>query len=191
MGCSAEVLEAIASIYDYALPAWRDSECNAVENAKAVDLLERKLIYAKQYISLEEESGTLPQDDPVKKVAELYRLAGLIYLYRACKGLSPMSSKVKTAVEAGFSILTGLATCDRAFPLVILGCEARCDGDRLMVLDLLRRTRECRKIGNFGMAQQFIEASWAQDDLSPDEALNYGQKFTAIMSMSKNLPCFT
>jgi len=184
-------LEAIASICDYALPARHDLKSNGVEHAQAVDRFERKLIYAKQYVFLEEEPETLPQDNSAKKVAKLYRLAGLIYLYRACKGLSSTSPSVKTAVEAGFSIMAGLTICDRAFPLVILGCEARCDGDRLMVLDLLRRTRECRKIGNFGMAQQFIEASWAQDDLSPDEALNYVQKFNAIMSMNKYLPCFT
>ncbi len=191
VGCSVEVLEAIASICDYVYSTRHDLQGDALEHPQSVDFLERQLMYAKQYVFQEDELERSPQGESARKVAELYRLAGLIYLYRACKRLPSTSPKVQAAVDAGFDILASLKTCDRAFPLAIIGCEAGRDQDRLMIMDLLRRTRECRKLGNFGMTQQFIEASWAQDDLCFDEELNYGQKFDAIMSVNKQLPCFT
>ena len=97
---------------------------------------------------------------------------------------------MKLLVEAGLQIVASLDACARAFPVVILGCEARSDSDRLVILDLLRRTKSCRKIGFIAGAQKFIEAWWAQDDLHAEEELDYVRKFDAIMSLSKYRPSF-
>jgi len=73
---------------------------------------------------------------------------------------------------------------------VILGCEAHSDEERLLILDLLEKTQDCRKIGDVVGAQRFIEASWAQDDLHGEEELDYVRKFDAVMCMSRYRPSF-
>lgn len=189
MGCSAGVLESIAKICELLLDR-NDLTCNSSERIEVLNRLERRLVHAKQYVNQEDEPETSSQNESIKKVAELYRLAGLIYLYRAGKGFSSNKSNVRMAVEAGLEIAASLKTCTRAFPIVVLGCEARCDNDRLVILELLRRTQDRRKISNIVTAQRFIEASWAQDDLHTEEELDYVRKFDAIMSRSKYLPSF-
>lgn len=166
-----------------------DPALNSPEYIEVLDGLERRLVHAKQHVSQEGEAEISSQDE-AKKVAELYRLAALIYLYRACKRFPSTNSKVCTAVETGLEIIASLKACARAFPLVIIGCEARCDEDRLVVLELLRRTQGCRKIGDILGAQRFIEASWAQDGLQFEEELDYVSKFDAIMSLGKYRPSF-
>jgi hypothetical protein len=188
IGCSADILETIARICDHVLDR-EDPIRNSVEHIEAVDRFERRLTNVKQYINQEGEMMTSDQEETYK-VGELYRLAGLVYLYRACKRLPSIDSKVKTAVETGLSILASLNTCTRSFPLVIIGCEARCDEDRLVVLDLLRRTLGCRETGNIAGARIFVEASWAQDDIHGEEELDYVRKFDAIMGLSKYRPSF-
>jgi hypothetical protein len=182
-------LDAIAKVCDNVLDR-NDPTRNSFEHIEALNCLERRLAHSKQWVDQREDSGTTVQDGSVEKVAELYRLAGLIYLYRGAKGFSSNNSNVKMVVDAGFEIAASLKTCARAFPIVIIGCEARCDNERVVILDLLRRTQDCRKIGNIVRAQRFIEASWAQDDLQTEEELDYVRKFDAIMSRSKNLPSF-
>ena len=186
LGCSPEVLEATAAIGDHV----REGSSN--QQLDAIDRLERKLVHAKQHVPPAEPSNTIASSssDNTADVAELYRLAGLIYLYRACKSLPSTSPRVKEAIESGFAILRNLTTCDRPFPLLIIGCEARTDEDRLIVLDLIRRSRAHRKIGNLGVAKRFVEAYWAQSDLDTGDALGYVQKFDAIISASEMLPSF-
>ncbi|KAF2663652.1 hypothetical protein BT63DRAFT_108716 [Microthyrium microscopicum] len=189
-GCSAAVLEAIAGISELAQPKAHGSGLSSFERLMKIDQLERKLQFVKQYVSVDESSEAFPIENAATKIAELYRLAGLIYLNGACRNHAFVSPRAQCDIEAGFNILADLDTCERAFPLLIIGCEARSDEERLLILDILRRTRESRKIGNFALTQQIIEASWAQDDLDPEKALNYVEKFDAIMNTYGNLPCF-
>ena len=166
---------------------------DSVEYIEDLNRLERRLTHIKQQVDQEDEtetSGQPCQDDSIAKIAELYRLAGLIYLYRAGKGYPSNNPSVKLLVEGGLEIAASLDACPRAFPVVILGCEARCDSDRLVILDLLRRTQGCRKIGDISGAQKLIEAWWAQDDLHGGEEFDYVRKFDAIMSLSKYRPSF-
>jgi hypothetical protein len=167
---------------------------DSVEYIESLNRLERRLVHVEQHADQEgdtETSGQPCQDDSIPKIAELYRLAGLIYLYRAGKGIPSNKSNVKLLLEAGLEIAASLDACGRAFPVVILGCEARCDCDRLVILDLLRRTQLCRKIGDISGAQKLIEAWWAQDDLHAEEEFDYVRKFDVIMSLSKYRPSFT
>jgi hypothetical protein len=188
IGCSAEILETTVSICDhvYAL----SSDINENQQVQSMDKLERKLIYAEQFVPSDDTTIDATTQKYTTKIAELYRLAGLIYLYRACMGLSPSSPKLTSTVERAFDILRDLETCDRPFPLIIIASEAQSDEDRLMVLDLLQRSRATQKIGNLGTAQQFIEAYWAQDDLDTRKELNYVHKFDAVISTSEFLPSF-
>jgi hypothetical protein len=189
VGCSAEVLDLIAKACDLALKRG-DPAHNSSKHIEALDYVERKLTYAKQKVDQRNESHDLLSRVCAESIAELYRTAGLIYLLRAGRGLSSSAPPVKRAVETGLKTAAELMTCPRAFPIVILGCEARLDDERLVILDLLRRTQGCRKIASIAGAQQFIEASWAQDDLRPEEDLDYIKKLDVVMSAGKNMPFF-
>jgi Fungal specific transcription factor domain len=168
-----------------------DTDHDSLEYIEGLSYLEMRLIHVKQQVEHadEPEMSKKPcRDVSISKIAELYRLAGLIYLYRAGKRCKSNNSNLKLLVESGFKIAAGLDACPRAFPVVILGCEAHCDSDRLIILDLLRRTQGCRKIGDISGAQKLIEAWWAQDDLFAGEGLDYAKKLDAIMSLSKHRP---
>lgn len=166
---------------------------NSVEYLESLNRLERRLIHVKQHVDQQDETempGQPCQDDSIPKIAELYRIAGLIYLYRAGKGFPSNKPNVRLLVKVGLQVATSLDACGRAFPVVILGCEARCDSDRLVILDLIHRTQGCRKIGGLSGARKLIETWWAQDDLHAGQEFDYVRKFDAIMSLSKYRPSF-
>jgi hypothetical protein len=131
------------------------------------------------------------QREKIERLAELYRLAGLIYLLRAVMALPSSSPEVAKYVDLAFGILEGLDTCERAFPLFIIACEARCDGRRRQILDLISRTQDHRYSGSLVCARRIVEAAWAQDDLHPERNIDCGLKFTAVISSYMSLPMFT
>ena len=188
-GCSAEVLDAISKVCDNVLDC-NDPEFGSEQHIETLDRLERRLKYATQYI----EDGNAPdqtqQDERAVRIAELYRLAGLIYLYRGAQRLPPGSSKVKTVVNAAFETAARLEACDRAFPIFIIGCEARFDEERLQMLDLVRKTQASGTVGNIAQAQQLMEAVWRQDDLDTENEMDYVKVLEAVISMSRELPSF-
>lgn len=153
--------------------------------------MERRLKYATQYLSDESREGANAEKGAfIMETAELYRLAGLVYLYRAAEGLPTTAAKVRAVVEPGLELLRSMDVCDRNFPVTIIGCEALGDEERTIVLDLLSRTRARCKAESLVFPERFVKASWAQDDLSPDRDLDYVTKFDAIMSRSNSLPSF-
>src|ERR1700760_1843313 len=177
-GCSAEILETISRVCDHALD-YSDSNFNSTEHIEALNQLERRLKYATQRIYQGNDSVETKQNEKAVRIAELYRLAGLIYLYRGAQRLPSRASKVKSVVDAGFETAAKLEICDRAFPIFILGCEARCDEGRLLILNLVRRTQELGTLRNMAVARSFIEAAWAQDDLDTENGLDYIRKIEA------------
>lgn len=185
VGCSAEVLEAITSLCDYAHISPTE---DANESLEAIDRLERKLRNAQQFVSRQEKQNDLGPEKGAVQLAELYRLSGLIYLYRACKKLSSSSPEVSDVVERSYVVLSNMDTGDRSFPLMVIGCEAQRDDQRLMVLNLLGRTHESHKFASLTFVQKFVEASWARDDLAFPKELDYVRKFDSIMSSHKVLP---
>lgn len=183
VGCSAQVLELIARASNLAIE--KAAVCRQYpQYREALNIVERDLKHAKQKLA------TSTKSPDTESIAELYRIAGLIYLYRAGRRLSSDDSQVSKLVRIGLDIAAGLQACPRAFPVFILGCEAHSDEERLMILGLLRRTQAGGKIASIAGMQQFVEASWAQDDLRPDEDLDYLNKLNAIMSHSENIPSF-
>jgi Fungal specific transcription factor domain len=189
IGCSTEVLDLIAKACNLALERG-DPARNSSKHSEALDYVEWKLTYAKQKLHQENESHDSLSRACAEGIAELYRTAGLIYLLRAGRGRASSTPLIRRAVETSLKIAAELMTCPRAFPIVILGCEARLDDERLIILDLFRRTQGCRKIASIAGAQQIIEASWAQDDLRPEEDLDYIKKLDVVLSASKEAPSF-
>ena len=123
-------------------------------------------------------------------VMELYRLAILVYLSRASGiSLRGQSTRTQQHIDKGFTILARLGSCDQQFPVFILGCEARSDDQRALVLDLISRTENSNSSRSFNLVRALLQASWAQDELGKGD-LNYCDGMGYIMSCCKIMPSF-
>lgn len=122
-------------------------------------------------------------------VLELYRLAMLVYLNRASGNLLNQATMIQKQTEKAFAIISALNSCDRQFPVFIMGCEARCDNHRAAVLDLINRTENNFSSRSFIHVKLLLQAIWAQDDLS-EENINYWDKLSYVITACSILPTF-
>lgn len=128
-------------------------------------------------------SGSVTADP----VLELFYIAMVVYLNRATGNLLEPETKTQQRISRAFTMLASMKLCERQFPLFILGCEARTDEDRRMVLDLVDRTDLAVSSRWMFLTRAFIKKVWVQDDLADGE-LDYMDKLSAIMSTCKILP---
>ncbi|CAI7584537.1 unnamed protein product [Penicillium glandicola] len=122
-------------------------------------------------------------------LVELFQLATLVYLNRVSKNIIESAAKTQQRIERAFIIFSELDSCERQFPLFILGCEARTDDERCAVLDLICRTEKRDSSRSLFLTKKLIEAIWAQDDLSQGQ-IDYTEKLSAIISCCAILPTF-
>ncbi|KAF4972586.1 hypothetical protein FSARC_859 [Fusarium sarcochroum] len=126
-----------------------------------------------------------------KMVTELYRLATLIYLRRASAGTLPTNRTFVEWIEKAFALLVQLPAFQWPFPLLIFGCEARTDKQRMVILDLMRRTMGNTEFRNIQTVKRVIETIWVQNDLSSTDDLDYIRKLGVILSSThKTVPSF-
>ncbi|OCL14685.1 hypothetical protein AOQ84DRAFT_384532, partial [Glonium stellatum] len=188
-GCSLETLVTISQIFDVTIEL---DSCSTV-SANTIDKLERRLKFARQELDIEtlDDPEYLVQEQSLRDIAELYRLAGLLYLYRAAKKAPISHSSVTKFVSDAFEVIGRLQTCERVFPLFIVACEARTDAQRAEILRILANTWKTFRVGNVFRIQQLIERLWAQDDLDSENQLDYSLKITSVLSTGGALPAFT
>lgn len=122
-----------------------------------------------------------------RTLVELYQLAILVYLNRVSGNIFGQGKKVQEHVEKGLSIFAQLDSCERQFPIFILGSEARTDEQRTSVLNLIDRTEKRSSSRSLNHVRLLILAVWAQDDLA-DKEVNYWDKMSAIISRCSILP---
>lgn len=120
---------------------------------------------------------------------KIFQLAILVYLERASGGVPGQSAKMRARINSAFSIFSQLETYRRQLPLFIIGCEARTDADRAVMLDLIYRTERDSGARSLGNMKCLIQSLWAQDDLAERE-LGYLDKMDAVLGSSKILPAF-
>ena len=118
---------------------------------------------------------------------ELYRLAMLVYLDRISGDLLDQPTKTRQQVDKAFMIFAQLSSCERQFPLFILGCEARTDDQRAIILDLISRTEKSISSRSPLHVKLLLQAVWAQDDLA-DHQLTYWDKLSSMMSCCAVVP---
>ena len=132
----------------------------------------------------------IEQDQTRKSRAlELFQLATMVYLNRISGNLLELPIKTQQMIGEGFALFAQLSACERQFPLFVLGCEARTDAERCIVLDLLDRTEEKASSRSLCLLRRLIQAVWVQDDLAQGE-VDYTEKLGAIMSCCSTLPTF-
>jgi hypothetical protein len=188
-GCSLEFLDILMLIHSVVLHPSHPKLLSEAHK-KQLDYLEMRLISVEQ--SRGSELTTAQSANQDKNIAELYRLAGIVYLHRGGRksriGFQPTEMVLRTA----FSIIEQLECCDSVWPLFIIGCEARSDEQRLPILQKFSRLLQSRNTSNMESIKNMIEASWSQDDLYEEESQepDYVLKMNALISANRTLPVF-
>lgn len=125
-------------------------------------------------------------------VDQLYQLAMLIYLDRTSKTLADQPLRMQQHIDNAFSIISQLDYCPRQFPVFILGCEARTDSRRVLILDLISRTEKQASSRSFNYVRLLIQAIWTQEDLTDIKTgdLDYWNKLSSTISRCAIPPTF-
>ncbi|KAL4919514.1 hypothetical protein BDW62DRAFT_216928 [Aspergillus aurantiobrunneus] len=150
-----------------------------------------RALSTKQYSNLTQLSKdltTLPIP-PSNPALYLFHLATLVYLNRASSYHLEPPSATHLRVSHAFTILPNLQSCERQFPLLILGCEATTDEQRCTVLALIERTEQCASSRSLTLTRAVIQRVWVQDDLAGGEA-GYMDKLSAILGACGIMPQF-
>ncbi|OBT55360.1 hypothetical protein VE04_04851 [Pseudogymnoascus sp. 24MN13] len=123
---------------------------------------------------------------------ELFKLAAIIYLKRASRNFSGTSPQIDAIVERAYILLDELETFNPAFPLLIIGCEARRDGQRIRILEHIERAMKASSLRSRSMLglQNILQQIWVQDDLAVDYELDYLNKLDAVITSHRIMPSF-
>ncbi|KAK1830667.1 fungal-specific transcription factor domain-containing protein [Podospora conica] len=129
-------------------------------------------------------------DDDTPLMLELYQLSLLMYLHRASGDrFLNQPSKTQGYTERALFLMQRLQSCDRQLPVFIIGCEARSDEQRGIVLDLMARSERRPSSRSFNYVRLMLEGLWARDDLA-DGDLGYWDRVTTIITRCKVVPSF-
>lgn len=121
---------------------------------------------------------------------ELFKLSALIYLKRAARNFSGTSPQIDAMVERAYILLSDLETFNPAFPLLIIGCEARTDAQRMRILEHVERAMESSSLRSLRGLQIILQQIWVQDDLAVDYELDYLNRLDAVISAYRIMPSF-
>jgi hypothetical protein len=121
---------------------------------------------------------------------ELFKLAALIYLKRASRNFSGTSIHIDSMVERAYILLDELETSDSAFPLLIIGCEARADEQRMSILQHIERAVKTSSLRSLHGLQSILQQIWVQNDLAVDYELDYLNRLDAVISSYQIMPSF-
>ena len=126
--------------------------------------------------------------DDTTLMMQLYQLAMLVHLSRSSNGLFDQPLRTQQRAEQAFVIISQLKFCQHQFPIHIIGCEARTDEQRAIVLDVISRTEAMSLSRSFNYCRRILEAVWAQDDLSCGNSFSYHERMTSVMHRCKVAP---
>lgn len=130
------------------------------------------------------------KSDDATLVMKLYQLAMLLYFTHSSEGVTNQPIRTQQQIDQAFAILPRLSSCQQQFPIYIIGCEARTDEQRAVILDIISRTEKMSSSRSFHLCKRLLQASWAQDDLAEWNNISYRNKLSSIMSLAKIVPAF-
>lgn len=128
-------------------------------------------------------------------IAELYQLATLVYLCNGSASPCMRDRQLDAMIDRAFYLIRKLSTCERSFPLIILGSEARNDEERMLLLELIHRTEAKHNDSSLMRIKAGLEMVWSQRDLEADEDeysnLSYLHTLDTVISSACTLPFFS
>lgn len=121
---------------------------------------------------------------------ELFKLAALIYLKRASRNFSGISPQIDAMVERAYVLLDTLEAFNPSFPLLIIGCEARTDEQRIKIQEHIEKATKSSSLTGLHGLREILQQIWIQDDLAVDYELDYLSRLGAIISSYRIMPSF-
>ena len=121
---------------------------------------------------------------------ELFKLAALIYLKRASRNFSGISPQIDAMVERVYVLLDSLEAFNPAFPLLIIGCEARTDEQRIQILEHIEKGMQTSSLRGLHGLRDILQHIWVQDDLAVDYELDYLNRLDAVITSYRIMPSF-
>ncbi|TQN64474.1 hypothetical protein CSHISOI_10946 [Colletotrichum shisoi] len=136
-----------------------------------------------------------PSDPRMQRAAakaEVFRASALVYLSRATNSDLIRPSELHLLVDRSLFLMQHMGPCERPLPLLILGCEAGTDVERLRVLDLVSSTEHTPPDRELHYIRILLHALWTQDDLHAENNVepDYMEKLSVVFSASSLLPHF-
>ncbi|TGJ88111.1 hypothetical protein E0Z10_g691 [Xylaria hypoxylon] len=173
-----------------------DALCESVHSLTSSTVLQKRIHAAEHSVKKVPEPSIPPTSSAkdakrIVSLTELYRVAVLVYIARICESKFGEPRDLTSLIDRGFAQIEQAHTCERLFPIFILGCEANTDERRIMILDLLRRTEETN-VRALDCLRRGLDSVWIQDDLNADQdtALDYLDKLNVVVSSCPTLPTF-
>ena len=121
---------------------------------------------------------------------EVFKLAALIYLKRASRNFSGTSPQLNAIAGRAYELLDDLEAFNPAFPLLIIGCEARTDEQRMKIIGHIERAAKTSNLRSLHGLQIILQQIWVQDDLAVDYELDYLSRLDAVISSYRIMPSF-
>ncbi|KAI3323423.1 fungal-specific transcription factor domain-containing protein [Xylariaceae sp. AK1471] len=191
IGCPIDVLRLVVLACRRAIvakPSEMDYENTGMEHTKVLEQnISREV---GDYGPIHVQSAT-PMDRNTM-VSDLHRLACLIYVNRAVHCVSGIEFRHRRLVREGILLLTKMITCQSAWPMFIIACEAIGDDQRLAILNVFEQSRQDRRrrSSHIHFIQHLVEAVWNQHDLNTENPVDYLTIFDAVVRGVPFLPTF-
>ncbi|OKP05878.1 hypothetical protein PENSUB_6598 [Penicillium subrubescens] len=93
-------------------------------------------------------------------------------------------------VERAYLRLDDLEAFNPAFPLLIIGCEARTDERRMRILEHIERATHTSSLRSLHGLPNILQQIWVQDDLAVDYELDYLNRLDAVITSYRIMPSF-
>ncbi|ETS77038.1 hypothetical protein PFICI_10912 [Pestalotiopsis fici W106-1] len=170
-GCSTELLAIISEINSLDTIVKGRQPQNSVNDKMRRDDIERRLHSQGRMFASSAQSPDLE----VSIIAEVKRLAAMLYLYGRIDGASPQETHMVRITKQTLALIPqiSLRTNTILWPLFIvavLGVRPECDEDRRLILARLTALQETRQLGNVKKARCVIEDVWKARDLRASDA---------------------
>ncbi|KAL6691247.1 fungal-specific transcription factor domain-containing protein [Trichoderma pleuroticola] len=180
------VLEPIAAVCDVLVEP-HDPRAQAIEYQSRLRSLESTLLNDPVA-----KTTTAESDERKGIVAELYQLATLVYLFHGSASSCILNHQLDGLIDRAFCLIRKLSTCERSFPLLILGSEARNDEERMLLLELVHKSEAKHNDSSLMRTRVGLEMVWSQQDLEADEDeysdLSYLHRLDTVIGSSCTLP---
>jgi hypothetical protein len=121
-------------------------------------------------------------------VAELFRLAALIYIRRVARGES--AEATSGLVIDAFTVLKRLEYVERPWPLFVVGLEAGTEEQRVAFLAVMEPSVRRQPLGSIPFVRDMVTDGWIVEDLN-GSSIDRTELYDMLLGRSRVPVCFT
>jgi len=191
IGCSTDVLQLVVHTCRRAIVTSSPEMSYTNAEIERTKVLEQNISRVLGDYGPIHARSTTPVDQNAM-VSDLHRIASLLYVNRTVHCVSGSEFSHRRLIREGILLLADMKTCQNAWPLFIIACEAVDDDQRLAILDVFEQSRQDRRrrSSHIHFIQHLVEAVWNQHDLNAENQVDYLTIFDAVVGAVPFIPSF-